>query len=282
MATISSMAGNTYMMYKMAQNNGLSLFGNNQTQSSQKTSTFLTQWQNVQNTPASQLQSYNDTSEQDLATIQSIRSGINGLTSSYTSTRTTFYAEYDSTMDDLKSAAQLVKGSNFSFSDKDITQGADGKTTYSEGLQQTLDNVKNLVSKYNDALQFTQSNAEVSTRVKALGTTFADTTYRASQYGSMGISVDSKTGALSVDESKLAKAIVDRGEAVQYSLGSYGGLAGKAEHHADLARSQRSRMFPSMQSMIGGEMEVASLYSGKTLNSMTQYTSVGNLLNFMF
>ena len=282
MATISSMAGNTYMMYKMAQNNGLSLFGNNQTQSSQKTSTFLTQWQNVQNTPASQLQSYNDTSEQDLATIQSIRSGINGLTSSYTSTRTTFYAEYDSTMDDLKSAAQLVKGSNFSFSDKDITQGADGKTTYSEGLQQTLDNVKNLVSKYNDALQFTQSNAEVSTRVKALGTTFADTTYRASQYGSMGISVDSKTGALSVDESKLAKAIVDRGEAVQYSLGSYGGLAGKAEHHADLARPQRSRMFPSMQSMIGGEMEVASLYSGKTLNSMTQYTSVGNLLNFMF
>lgn len=282
MATISSMAGNTYMMYKMAQNNGLSLFGNNQTQSSQKTSTFLTQWQNVQNTPASQLQSYNDTSEQDLATIQSIRSGINGLTSSYTSTRTTFYAEYDSTMDDLKSAAQLVKGSNFSFSDKDITQGADGKTTYSEGLQQTLDNVKNLVSKYNDALQFTQSNAEVSTRVKALGTTFADTTYRASQYGSMGISVDSKTGALSVDESKLAKAIVDRGEAVQYSLGSSGGLAGKAEHHADLARSQRSRMFPSMQSMIGGEMEVASLYSGKTLNSMTQYTSVGNLLNFMF
>ena len=282
MATISSMAGNTYMMYKMAQNNGLSLFGNNQTQSSQKTSTFLTQWQNVQNTPASQLQSYNDTSEQDLATIQSIRSGINGLTSSYTSTRTTFYAEYDSTMDDLKSAAQLVKGSNFSFSDKDITQGADGKTTYSEGLQQTLDNVKNLVSKYNDALQFTQSNAEVSTRVKALGTTFADTTYRASQYGSMGISVDSKTGALSVDESKLAKAIVDRGEAVQYSLGSYGGLAGKAEHHADLARSQRSRMFPSTQSMIGGEMEVASLYSGKTLNSMTQYTSVGNLLNFMF
>jgi len=302
MSTISAMTNNTYMMYKMAQNNGLSLFSSS---SSDSTSSLSSLYNKVTQSKDSTSDSSSSTSsstssssltgsslatrlanassqaQSDLNTINTIKTNIEGLTSSYTTTRKTFYAEFDSTMSDLKSAATTVKGMNYVFSSSDITTNADGTKTYSSDLQAAIKNVKNLVSTYNDALSFTSDNASVSDRMKALNTTFADTTYRASQYGAIGITVDSKTGALTLDEDKLAQALVDNGDRVQNTLGS-NGLAGKATSHAQLATSQRSKLFPSMQSMIGGEMEVASLYTGKTLIGMTQYASIGNLLDFMF
>ena len=305
MSTISAMTNNTYMMYKMAQNNGLSLFDSSSSKdatsslrdlyskqqstdstsdcTSKSTSSYTSKSSSALTgeTLSTRLANASSQAQSDLDTINTIRTNIEGLTSSYTSTRKTFYADLDSTMDDLKSAAATVKGMNYVFSDSDITTKADGTKSYSSDLQSAIKNVKNLVSAYNDALDFTSDNASVSDRMKALNTTFADTTYRAGQYGAIGITVDTKTGALSLDEDKLAQALVDNGDRVQNTLGS-NGLAGKATHHAQLASSQRSRLFPSMQSMIGGEMEVASLYTGKTLLGMTQYASVGNLLDFMF
>ena len=117
--------------------------------------------------------------------------------------------------------------------------------------------------------------------MKALSSNFADTTYHAGQYSTVGITVDTKTGALSLDEDKLAKALTENSDATEYTLGR-SGLAGKAETHIEQANHQRSKLFPSMKQMIGGEMEVASLYTGKALQGMTTYASVGNLLNFMF
>lgn len=292
MATISAMANNTYAMYKMAQNNGLSLFGTStsststaKSTSSATSSTSLSSISsNAKSSSEAIVNSWKNAATQaseDMKTLTSIKSGIQGLMSSYTSTNKAFYAEYDSTMSDLKDAASTVKYMNFDFGKDDITTNADGTKTYSSGLKAAIKNVSNLVSAYNDALQFTSDNAEVSDRMKALSSNFADTTYHAGQYSTVGITVDTKTGALSLDEDKLAKALTENSDATEYTLGR-SGLAGKAETHIEQANHQRSKLFPSMKQMIGGEMEVASLYTGKALQGMTTYASVGNLLNFMF
>jgi hypothetical protein len=60
------------------------------------------------------------------------------------------------------------------------------------------------------------------------------------------------------------------------------GLAGKADRHVDFANSQRDKLFPSAKSMLGGEMTVTGLYTGKTLQHISNYTNIGNLLNISF
>ena len=170
---------------------------------------------------------------------------------------------------------------NYSFSAGDITTSADGTVTYSDSLQSALDNVQSLVDDYNEAISYTSKNSDVSNRMKTLASTFSDTTYRSGVYSGIGISVDSTTGKLTVDTETLANALVENGDRVQNALGS-NGLAGKAESHADLALSQADKLFPSMQSMIGDELEAASIYSGSVLSNINTYTTAGNLIDLMF
>ena len=37
-----------------------------------------------------------------------------------------------------------------------------------------------------------------------------------------------------------------------------------------------------MQSMIGGEMTVASLYTGRTLQNISSFVTTGNLIDMLF
>lgn len=282
MATISSMANNTYMMYKMAQNQGLNVASGTQASTAGSSSALSSLVSGSTSSASSASSLYSSSSSaNDMATLSSIQTGYSGLVSSYESTKSTFNTEMKGTLADLSSSAKTVANMNFGFSADDITTASDGTKTYSDGLKSAISSIKSLVSDYNDALDFFSDNKEVSSRASALATAFADTTYRAEQYSQIGINVDSKTGALSVDEDKLATALTTESSRVENSLGT-NGLAGKAEDHVAQANFQSDKIFPSATQMFGDETKAASLYTGSTLLAISSYATTGNLLNMLF
>lgn len=278
MSTISSMANNTYMMYKFAAKAGLSPTSG--TTSSSTLSGLSSSYAKAKSGTAA-LPYDKSSAASDMQTLSSIREGYAGLVSSYTETKTTFNTEMKSTLSDLAGSAAKVASMSYDFSASDIQTDADGKTTYSDGLKSAISNVKSLVSDYNDALSFFSDNKDVSKRASALATEFADTTYRADSYSAIGINVDSKTGKLTLDEDKLAKSLTTESSRTENLLGK-NGLAGKAQSHVALAKFQQDKVFPSMQSMIGGEMTVASLYTGRTLQNISSFVTTGNLIDMLF
>lgn len=215
----------------------------------------------------------------NLSAISDLRTSSAALVNSYNEAKSTFRTQYSSVMNDLKQSAQTVSGMNYSFSSGDIRTESDGSTTYSDSLKQAIANVKELVSDYNDALDLTSGYSSIGKRMSRLSSEFSDTTYRADVYAKAGIQVDSKTGALSVQEDTLAKALVENGSRVQNALGS-SGLAGKAENHADFAIRQQDRVFPSMKNMFGKQLATASAYTDpRVLHASVRASLIGNLLN---
>lgn len=287
MTTISSLANNTYTMYKMASGNTASTTSANsnlvsafssaygpqkKTNAAQDSLTNL--WSNYTNSTSS------SASLSGISTIYGINSSATELVNSYNEARKTYETEFSSTMDDLKKSAGTVAKLDFTkLSQDDIKTAEDGTKTYSDALKGAIKDIKQLVSDYNDALGTTNDYSSVSKRMKSLATTFADTTYRADSYQQVGISVDSKTGELSVDEDKLAKALTENGSRVENALGK-NGLAGKASHHADFALAQQDKAFPSIKNMLGNQLSLASAYTNpKVLTANVQYGMIGNLLN---
>ncbi len=298
MSTISSMTNNTYMMYKFAASTSAETSGatdsTTQSLASMKalvssmsgttSGTSSSLWGSTSSSNSSSLWSaYSNAASEassTLSTVTGMKNTISNMMSSYESTKKIFNTEFKSTMSDLKSSAQTVKNMSYNFSSDDITT-TNGSAKYSESLTSAIKSVKNLVSDYNDALSFLSDNSSVSKRVKRLSTTFSDTTYRAGVYSSVGITVDSSTGKLSLDESKLADALANNSDTAEYVLGK-NGLAGKAESHVAAASSQSSQLFPSASGMLGDIQGYSSLYSSNTLNSMNKYLGIGNLVNMYF
>ena len=318
MSTISSMANDTYTLYKMAAGNTPSTSSSSSASSSDTkanatessgsgtSSAFATAAANVSslsnlvNAFSSSHATKKTTAAQDsltnlwssytssassssslasLSSISGISTSASELVSSYDEAKKVFSTQFGSAMSDLKASAKTVAKMNYTFSKSDITTAEDGTKTYSDSLKSAIKNVKQLVSDYNDALNLTSDYSSVSKRMKSLANTFADTTYRADTYKKIGISVDSSTGELSVDEDKLAAALVENGSRVQNALGA-SGLAGKADSHADFALSQEDRAFPSMQKMLGNQLSLASAYTNpKLLTASVQYGMIGNLLS---
>ena len=276
MATISAMLGQTSSIYAMmnrasgssrnAANLSLvnSVFGNNE--NSYKTTSSAKALYN----------SYRASSEEDLKSLQAITSGIQGLTTSYYDTKKVFNAEYSSSMSDLRSAAKSVKTDNYEFNASDITTDAKGVQTYSKDLQKTINNVKNLVSSYNDTLKFLGDNKSVSTNVASLANSFADTKYFSASFERVGIKVESN-GALTLSEKSLAKALTTNPASSKNVLANT--LAGRADSKAAFAERRSDSMFPSMNTMLKGELGVASLYTGSTLSNVQKYTNSLNLFN---
>ena len=109
---------------------------------------------------------------------------------------------------------------------------------------------------------------------------FADTTYRASNYNSIGISVG-KDGSLTVDEDKLANAITNSPDKVSRIMGK-DGLAGKTESHISTANAQKDKLFPSVESLFGKELKTAQVYTGSAMLRMNGYANVGNFFNMLW
>ena len=316
MSTISAMARDTYTMYKMAQG------GTQSTTTAQKaaakaeesTSTASAQDKSyaaaaanvsrlsnlvgsfdsayankktnaAQDSISSLWSGYTNSSSTgiaDLSALSGVSSSAAGLVNSYNEAKCTFQTQLKAYMGDLKNSAQTVRNMSYEFSAQDITEAEDGSKTYSDGLKNAIKNVKQLVSDYNDALDLTSDYSSVGKRMESLHKSFADTTYRADTYKQLGISVDSKTGKMTVDEDKLATALTENGDRAKTALGA-NGLAGKAEQHLTQANNQSEHLFPSMQSMFGDSIKTASAYTNpKVLNASVQYGMIGNLFSSMF
>ena len=272
MATISQMTGAARSIYKSLYANNsrmdatAALFGDQQTRK-RGSSLYSTQYRGQ------------DSSAQELRSIMEIANQARNLRKTYAETSSKFYAEYDSNMKDLRKAAGKVSDTDFQLDKSDIKTNADGSKTYSDRLKNAISNVKDLVNEYNETSDFLRENKSLGKGVQQLTTEFSDTTYKADSYAKMGITVDTKTGKMSVNESRLARALTDSPAQSEAILGK-GGLAGRADRHAQYAQMARSRVIPSMEQAIGGQLDyAANMLNGRSLPTMQRYSNILNLFS---
>ena len=276
MATISSMANNTYTMLTMAQNNGLSMFGSN-TAASAKSGDI---WSNYGNSSAA--------ASAMMSGISEVSSSKRELLASYDNAAKGFKAEFSSTMSDLSSSIKDMKKLDLNVGENAITQktvtAEDGttsqKTEYSKPMQAALDTIGKFVDNYNSAVDLLGEYSDVSKRISQLASVFGDTTARAENYAKIGLDVG-KDGKLTINEEKLAKAIQVSPGRVENILGK-DGLTGKAENHVNFAQGQEDKLFPSVDTMFGKQLKQASVYSGSSLLQLHSIATMGNFVNMMF
>ena len=273
MATISQMTGAARSIYSSLYANNsrtdatAALFGGLQAQRRRSSSLYSAQYRGQ------------ESSANELRSIMDIANQARSLRKSYAETSSKFYAEYDSNMKDLRKSAGKLSNTDFQLDKSDIKTNADGSKTYSDKLKAAIDNVKDLVNEYNETNDFLRENKSLGKGVRQLVTEFSDTTYKADSYAKMGISVDAKTGKMSVNESRLARALTDSPAQSEAILGK-GGLAGRADHHAQYAQMSRSRVIPSMEQAIGSQLNYASnLLNGRSLPTMSRYSNMLNLFS---
>ena len=272
MATISQMTGAARSIYKSLYANNsrmdatAALFGDQQTRK-RGSSLYSTQYRGQ------------DSSAQELSSIMEIANQARNLRKTYAETSSKFYAEYDSNMKDLRKSAGKLSNTDFQLDKSDIKTNADGSKTYSDRLKNAISNVKDLVNEYNETSDFLRENKSLGKGVQQLTTEFSDTTYKADSYAKMGITVDAKTGKMSVNESRLARALTDSPAQSEAILGK-GGLAGRADRHAQYAQMARSRVIPSMEQAIGGQLDyAANMLNGRSLPTMQRYSNILNLFS---
>ena len=272
MATISQMTGAARSIYKSLYANNsrmdatAALFGDQQTRK-RGSSLYSTQYRGQ------------DSSAQELSSIMEIANQARNLRKTYAETSSKFYAEYDSNMKDLRKSAGKLSNTDFQLDKSDIKTNADGSKTYSDRLKNAIESVKDLVNEYNETSDFLRENKSLGKGVQQLTTEFSDTTYKADSYAKMGITVDAKTGKMSVNESRLARALTDSSAQSEAILGK-GGLAGRADRHAQYAQMARSRVIPSMQQAIGGQLDyAANMLNGRSLPTMQRYSNILNLFS---
>ena len=272
MATISQMTGAARSIYKSLYANNsrmdatAALFGDQQTRK-RGSSLYSAQYRGQ------------DSSAQELSSIMEIANQARNLRKTYAETSSKFYAEYDSNMKDLRKSAGKLSNTDFQLDKSDIKTNADGSKTYSDRLKNAISNVKDLVNEYNETSDFLRENKSLGKGVQQLTTEFSDTTYKADSYAKMGITVDAKTGKMSVNESRLARALTDSPAQSEAILGK-GGLAGRADRHAQYAQMARSRVIPSMQQAIGGQLDyAANMLNGRSLPTMQRYSNILNLFS---
>jgi len=273
MATITQMTGAARSIYSSLYANNsrtdatAALFGGPQAQRRRSSSLYSAQYRGQ------------ESSANELRSIMDIANQARSLRKSYAETSSKFYAEYDSNMKDLRKSAGKLSNTDFQLDKSDIKTNADGSKTYSDKLKAAIDNVKDLVNEYNETNDFLHENKSLGKGVRQLVTEFSDTTYKADSYAKMGISVDAKTGKMSVNESRLARALTDSPAQSEAILGK-GGLAGRADRHAQYAQMSRSRVIPSMEQAIGSQLNYASnLLNGRSLPTMSRYSNMLNLFS---
>ena len=272
MATISQMTGAARTIYSSLYANNsrmdatAALFGDQQARK-RGSSLYSAQYRSK------------ESSAQELRSIMDIANQAANLRKTYAETSSKFYAEYDSNMKDLRKAAGKVSGTDFQLDKSDIKTNADGSKTYSDRLKNAIESVKDLVNEYNETSDFLHENKSLGKGVQQLTTEFSDTTYKADSYAKMGITVDAKTGKMSVNESRLARALTDSPAQSEAILGK-GGLAGRADRHAQYAQMARSRVIPSMEQAIGSQLNyAANMLNGRSLPTMQRYSNILNLFS---
>lgn len=224
-----------------------------------------------------------------LAGLNEVNANLKSLMASHDEAKKTFSTEFSENMTALSKSAAQVKDYNFSVEKEGaitVTESTDenGKitrtTTYSKELTAALQTVEDFIADYNSSIDFFKNNSSVSKRVANLAKVFGDTTYRAANYESIGLILNSD-GSFSINEDKLADSIINNPDKVSSILGK-DGLAGKAEEHISFANGQSESLFPAAEEMFGDQLKTASVYTGKAYRNMNAYANMGNLINMMF
>lgn len=290
MATINNMMSGTYNLYKSSYANG-TLFSNFNAQSSSKNQSNISKlWSNFN--------SFKSNANSALSGLSEISTNVRNLVKSYDDTKNTFYSEFDDTMSNLKSSTENIKNYNFNVGANALTTSEtvdeDGNKvtnkTRNEDLTNALKAIEKFASDYNDSIDFFNNNSDVSKRIGRMATMFSDTTYRSGNYHTIGIQIQND-GKIKIDEDKLTKVLTeDADNAIE--TGNFSsrvanilgkdGLAGKAEDHISVATSQRDRLFPSADTLIGKDLSSAAIYTGTSYRNMSSYQNLGNLINMMF
>lgn len=287
--TANSIARQNYTMLNFAEKNGANLFGGanatslfGNTNTNKKTDAVSRLWNNYTNGGSD--------NGINAKNVYDIKQSAAELTASYDDAKKTFMMEYDSTMADLSKSVKNFGKINFDVGEDALTKTTNtvtdknGKTStetvlkMNDALKSAVNGVSELVKNYNDAVDLFKDNESISDRMKNMKNLFSDTTYRAGNYGEIGISVKSD-GKLEIDEEKLAESIVNNPNKVSRVLGNDNGLAAKADSHMNIANIQKDKLFPSIETMFGNQLKTASAYTGKAMLAMNKYSNMGDIFN---
>ncbi len=151
-----------------------------------------------------------------------------------------------------------------------------------EENEEILSAAKEFAGAYNNAVQFLQDNRDLSSRAASLADVFRDTKNQDRSLGAIGIT-SSFDGTLSVNEDRLTKALEEKPETVNRTLGA-DGLAGRAERNVDLANRQEEQVFPTASSMMGiASFDTSKfMYSSHAIAAQANYNNVGTLFSLYF
>lgn len=263
MATIFSMAQNTYSLYHLAQRPGMGAFSN--AASRRLLASALPTGITARGGQNALLDAYSTLSLQ-----QSRRA----LLKSYDETSKGFYQTFDKAMDGVQKNANALLKTDFN------VKGTSEEQT-KKNVDAVVNNVKGFITSYNDATKALSNYADVSPRLGAMPKLFGSAVSNSRSLASIGIYQNTQ-GGLTMDESKLRQALTSNPSRVGNLLGK-GGLASKAEDRVAYVSGQRNNLFPSASDMLGKKYQQAATYTNRaSLVSMNAYSNVGSLLQMFF
>ena len=270
MPTIYSMTQANYGMYRFAQKSGYSLFGGMGTAGN---SLFGTQSSRASKGLPSLLNSQGFGS--NAYALMNLKANTRAVLKSYHEASDGFYKTFDTAMNSLSKTSAALKNANFN-----VTGATEADTK--KNTEAALKNIKDFVSDYNDTIKMFGDYPDVSSRASGMEKLFGDASYKADTLRQVGITVNSSSGTLSVNDAALTKALKEEPNRVENILGK-NGLAGATEKKVDFAKTQRDKIFPSAQQMLGPNYQRALAYtSAGSLTSMNSYANVGTLLSMFF
>lgn len=158
-------------------------------------------------------------------------------------------------------AEYLVAENNTQATRRDVEQ--DLNNIRDENANAALSNVRNLVNRFNDAVNYFNENRGMSDRMNALAVSFNDNENLAGSLNAVGITVNDN-GQLAVNETRLTDALNKNSANVNEVLGR-NGLAGRLDRSLELANSQRENLFPTVTDYVTDRREepTESLYAAR-------------------
>lgn len=142
----------------------------------------------------------------------------------------------------------------------------------------TAQEIEKLIKNYNETVNYLNDNVGLSTRFDSFANSFNDSKYFSKSLESIGISVKS-SGELSVDTDTLTKALQTNPNSVERILGQ-DGLAGRLDKKVSMSDYQADKMFPAINSYLGGSVEsTRSMYSSKLAIASMMYNNVGSFMD---
>ena len=154
-----------------------------------------------------------------------------------------FYKEFYNDFSKLKNSSKKLEiESNDSVYDNRYN------SDYIEAEKKVINAVNDFTEDYNNVVRFLGKNESVSEEVKSLSNSYKSIKYNSDELSEIGIDVDYKSGLLSVNSDKLAKAVRNNIKNVRDILGNAAdGIATRVYNKTDFAINNSNELFPAAQ-----------------------------------